>query len=111
MPRLDSLRFRFVPVRFMNGSVRGRFVFDRFVLVHGTARFESIRFSSGDVLQFVVLQGGSSRFVLVRCSASNYAHSHILAVIHMEEPRVLVSMCRLNAVRGGSLRFVAVHWG
>ena len=65
-PRFDLLRFRFVPVRFMNGSVRERFVFDRFASVLVTARFDSIQFWGGNVLQFVVFKAvhrGSLWFV------------------------------------------------
>ena len=63
------------------------------------------------MLQFVVSQGGSLRFVAVRFCASNYTQSHIFAIIRIEEAHVPVRMCQFDAVRGGSWRFVAVRCG
>ena len=92
-PRFGSWRFRFVPVRFINGSVRERFVLDRFGSVRflrsrGSVRFgcevvrfmavhdmnKPVRFGSsmvsvrfGSVLFFIMF-GGSGRFIAVHGS-------------------------------------------
>ena len=63
-PRFGSWRFRFVPVRFIDGSVRERFVVDRFGSVRFLRKRGSVRFGS-QVVRFVAVRYGSLRFVVV----------------------------------------------